>query len=112
MWLSKKMAGDLRREPTAEVARMTGSSTAQGSGEYRDFALVAPWGIAYMPPDAARAVLVNSTEGMVCAGAVVEETALEPGELLLFSQGGARIYLKNSGEVVINGQVFAAEEGE
>lgn len=83
-----------------------------GSGEYRDFALAAPWGIAYMPPDAARAVLVNSTEGMVCAGAVVEETALEPGELLLFSQGGARIYLKNSGEVVINGQVFAAEEGE
>ena len=59
-----------------------------------------------------RRVLVNSTEGMVCAGAVVEETALEPGELLLFSQGGARIYLKNSGEVVINGQVFAAEEGE
>ena len=42
----------------------------------------------------------------------MEETALEPGELLLFSQGGARIYLKNSGEVVINGQVFAAEEGE
>ena len=112
MWLSKKMAGNLRREPTAEVARMTGSSTAQGSGEYRDFALAAPGGIADMPPDAARAVLVNSTEGMVCAGAVVEETALEPGELLLFSQGGARIYLKNSGEVVINGQVFAAEEGE
>ena len=48
MWLSKKMAGDLRREPTAEVARMTGSSTAQGSGEYRDVALAAPWGLAYM----------------------------------------------------------------
>lgn len=40
------------------------------------------------PPDAARAVLVNSTEGMVCAGAVVEETALEPGELLLVLPGG------------------------
>ena len=63
-------------------------------------------------PGCGAGLLVNSTEGMVCAGAVVEETALEPGELLLFSQGGARIYLKNSGEVVINGQVFAAEEGE
>ena len=88
---------------------MTGSSTAQGSGEYRDFAFVAPWGIAYQPPAAAKAVLVNSTEGMVCTGAMMEGMDLEPGELLLFSQGGARIYLKNTGEVVINGQVFAAE---
>lgn len=110
MWLSEKMAGGGRKEPAAEVAQVTGDATAQGRGEYRGFALAAPWGVAYLPPDAAKAILVNSTEGLVCAGAVVDTAELEPGELLLFSQGGARIQLKNSGEVVINGQVFAAEE--
>ncbi len=110
MWLSEKIAEGARQRPTAEMAQTTGGTTAQGRGEYRDLSLAAPWGIAYLPPDAARAVLVDSTEGMVCTGTVVEEANLEPGELLLFSQGGAHIHLKNNGEVVINGQVFAAQE--
>ena len=95
----------IRRPP-----RSTRKESSAASDVYKR--QVAPWGIAYQPPATARAVLVNSTEGMVCTGAMMEEIDLEPGELLLFSQGGARIYLKNTGEVVINGQVFAAEGGE
>jgi hypothetical protein len=43
---------------------------------------------------------------------LAQDRGLAAGELILFSSGGAEIYLKNSGEVVINGQVFAAKEGE
>lgn len=112
MWLSEKMAEQTQKQPAADLATVTGGSAAQGRSEYRDFSLIAPWGIAYQPPDASRAVLVESTKGMVCAGTVVDDTDLKPGELLLFSEGGACIHLKNSGEVVINGQVFAAKGAE
>ena len=47
----------------------------------------------------------------VCLGAVLEESGVQPGELKLFSSGGAEIYLKNNGDVVINGQTFA-KQGE
>jgi phage gp45-like len=33
---------------------------------------------------------------------------LAPGELALYSQGGASVVLKNNGDVVINGKVFSA----
>ncbi len=35
---------------------------------------------------------------------------LENGEICLYSSGGALIHLKNNGEVLINGQVFAPIE--
>ena len=37
---------------------------------------------------------------------------LSQGEVRIYLAGGAEILLKNTGEVVINGQVFAAEGGE
>ncbi|MCI9552842.1 MAG: hypothetical protein HFE94_04825, partial [Acutalibacter sp.] len=36
--------------------------------------------------------------------------ALEEGEVRLYSAGGAEILLKNNGQVVVNGQVFAPKE--
>ncbi len=39
-----------------------------------------------------------------------EGYSVEPGELSLFSKGNACIYLKNNGEVEINGKVFPAAE--
>ena len=35
-----------------------------------------------------------------------ENTEIEPGELLLFSKGGAEILLSNDGKVYINGKEF------
>lgn len=62
-----------------------------------------PYGYAAMPPAGCQAVLV----GGLCAGVTaVQDSRLEPGEVCLFSSGGAEILLKNDGTVVINGQVF------
>lgn len=113
MWLTEKMA---EAKAVGEVfsGEVTGGQNAQvavqGENEYRELALAAPWGIAYLPPAGARAVILGGGQQSVCAGTIVESGELEPGELLLYSAGGARICLKNSGEVIINGQTFAKVE--
>ena len=46
-----------------------------------------------------------------CAGlASAPDPTLEEGEVRLYSAGGAEILLKNNGQVVVNGQVFAPKE--
>lgn len=113
MWLTEKM---VESQTTGEVfsGKVTGGQNAQvavqGENEYRELALAAPWGIAYLPPAGAKAVILGSGQQSVCAGTIVESSELEPGELLLYSAGGARICLKNSGDVIINGQIFAKVE--
>ena len=48
--------------------------------------------------------------GGVCLGVVNDAGTLLPGEVRLFSAGGAQIVLKLDGTVVINGQVFEKKE--
>lgn len=111
MWISQQMIEVHNRKPEADVASVTGTGTAQGAQEYRSLPFAGPWGIAYRPPNAAQAVVVSTSAGDTCIGALAQDRGLQPGELMLFSSGGAQIYLKNSGEIVINGQVFAAKGG-
>lgn len=110
MWISQQMITAQKRQPSAELAQVTGNAVMQGENEHRGVPLCAPWGIAYLPPNTARAVVMDTNTGTVCLGTLEAQKSLAPGELLLFSSGGASIYLKNSGEVVINGQVFAAKK--
>lgn len=110
MWIARRMIAAENPRPAAELASVTGESTLRGAEVYRGVPTAAPWGIAYRPPGAARAALVRTQDGPACVGVLMEAKPLEPGELLLFSAGGAEIRLKNSGEVVINGQVFPPEK--
>ena len=102
MWISRQIIAAQTGKPAADLAEITGSGKAQGVNDYRSLPFAGPWGIAYLPPDAAQAVVVSTRAGDVCVGA-------QPGELMLFSSGGAQIYLKNNGEIEINGQVFKAK---
>ena len=111
MWISQQMTAQ-NRKTTAQVAEVTGAAVMQGENEYRAVPFLGPWGIAYLPPNTAKTVVVGTASGNVCIGAMTQEKEIAPGELMLFSSGGASIYLKNSGEVVINGQVFAAQKGD
>lgn len=112
MWISDKIIAAQKNRPAGEVARVTGSAQARGANEYRSLPLAGPWGVAWAPPNAAETVVVATAGGgRACLGAVAEDRGLAPGELKLFSAGGAEIYLKNSGEVVVNGHVFAAGGG-
>lgn len=115
MWISQQMIAAQKTQPQAQLGSVTGSTQAEivarGAGEYRHVPAVLPYGIACLPPDGSQAVILASNGGNVCVGMVAEEKDLQAGELMLYSAGGASIYLKNNGEVVINGQVFAAKGG-
>ncbi|QAT48512.1 hypothetical protein EQM14_01245 [Caproiciproducens sp. NJN-50] len=109
MWISQKIIAAQSAKPSAELAKMTGSAAAQGVNEYRGLPFAGPWGIAYQPPNAAQAVIVSTSAGDACIGTMAAGRDLKPGELLLYSSGGAELYLKNNGDIVINGQVFQKE---
>jgi hypothetical protein len=111
MWISQQMITAAKKQPAAELAEVTGNAM-QGAMEYRAIPLSAPWGIAYLSPNSAQAVVVTTASGSVCVGTLAQDRGLAAGELMLFSSGGAEIYLKNSGEVIINGQIFAAKKEE
>ena len=109
MWISERMAA--AGQPTVvSLGRITASESpavsVQAELEYRNIPVCSPWGIAYLPPVGEQAVLVQGERGAMLVGVPMPAAELQPGELLLFSAGGASICLKNSGEVVINGQVF------
>jgi len=110
MWISRQIIDAAKRWPAAELTEVTGSAAMQGANAYRGVPMASSWGIDSLPPNSAQAVVVQTGSGIACIGVLSEDRGLEAGELLLYSAGGAEIYLKNSGEVVINGQVFAAKK--
>lgn len=108
MWISQQMIAAQRSKPSADAARITGPGSAQGVNQYRSLPFAGPWGIAYQPPNASQAIIVSTSAGDTCIGTLAQDRGIEPGELMLFSSGGAEIYLKNNGDIEINGQVFQA----
>ncbi len=82
-------------------------SVASGDGTSQ-LGLVAPSGIFYVPIEDSDAVVIQTDSGKVCVGVRLPDKGanLLPGELMLYSQGGANIVLKNDGKVYINGKEF------
>lgn len=108
MWLTSF----LNKEKPAKSATK-GSITASeqrkvqidASTQHRDVAVVAPYGIAYVPPVGEGAVVVPFEGGEACVGVISDiPVKLNRGELMLYSKGGASILLKNDGSVLINGK--------
>ena len=109
MWISQKVGA--LEQPSAqiqvgEVLSNTGSLSIQAVGQYSAVPLAAPFGITYVPPKGTKVVLLEEEDTVLCTGAISESVNLSEGELMLRSSGGAYIYLKNNGDIVINGQVF------
>ena len=113
MWLMSYMTGQSLTPPNAVWGdvRSSGSDGAAvlSSGEHKNVAYCLPYGFFSMPPTGERAVVLPLEDGEVALGVTDNSQNIEVGELALFSQGGASIILKNNGDVVINGQVFARE---
>ena len=109
MWINEYVTG----QPFGRQIAATGEIRAAGGGnvsvsamrDYGALPLIAPAGIAYVPLAGTSAVVMDGAGGAVCLGVVAPQADdLEPGELMLYSAGGASIVLKNSGKVLINGQ--------
>jgi hypothetical protein len=111
MWLSQQIIAAQKSRPAADRAHVTGTGTAQGVNNYQSLPFAGPWGIAYLPPNAAQAVIVSTSAGDACIGTLAGSKNIQPGELYLFSAGGAEIYLMNTGEIRINGKIIPAAGG-
>ena len=85
---------------------------AASSDGMAQFSVVAPKGIDYVPQMNDNSVVISSENERLCIGVRRSDNPYEiqTGELALYSQGGAYIILKNDGTVIINGQIFSAEE--
>lgn len=112
MWMPKQLVGRSERKPEMQEGIVTasrGTVVVQGESETRGMRVALPWGMESLPPEGSPALVFPSLG--ICTG-IVSQAAVEPGELAFRSLGGAEIILKNSGEVIINGQVFPAKEEE
>lgn len=108
MWLLKNMAQNSKKEKNAdrgEIALPGGTEVdISASGEHIGVPLCAPCGIAYVPVQGEQAVILPGENGGVCLGSPVRDKGLSPGEIMLYSQGGATLVLKNDGSILANGR--------
>lgn len=111
MWLMDYITKNSLKDAQAQKGDITQSSAnsvcVNSALEHRDVSVVAPYGISYNPPVGEKSVVVPIGGRYACVGVIAEcDEALDEGELMLCSKGGASIVLKNDGSVIINGKVF------
>lgn len=110
MWLIDYVTKNSIPSSLAEKGSVKGACDGQvqvkASSDYRNLPIVAPYGIAYVPTAGENTVVVSANGENVCMGVVAPKEDLQPGELMLFSSGGASLVLKNDGGVYINGERF------
>lgn len=106
MWLidyiTKQNAGDSANKGEVSSADSQTVSVIS-SNLLRSVKQVFPYGVISVPPSGESAVVIPLKGENVAVGTFAEKRDIKPGELLLYSQGGAEIYLCNNGKVYING---------
>lgn len=118
MWLPKTIINKVNRRPISSVTvenDESSESSVSGAQGYMAVEKASPYGIAYSAPKGMKSVIAPVGDSQVCVGVISfnpTQIQIEEGELLLFSSGGAKIYLKNDGTVVINGQTFSSEAAD
>lgn len=108
MWLTKQLFQESGvKLRNGETAVGGGGFSVQSESEYRSPEMLFPYGFSSAASGGKQAVMLNG----YCAGVpALPDASLGEGEVRLYSGGGAEILLRRSGEVVINGQVFAPKE--
>ncbi len=109
MWINEYMAAQPLGTSSAATGQIrsaaNGSVAVSSTRDYGALPMLAPAGVACVPVPGASTVVMDSAGGAVCLGVVaIPPEPLEPGEVMLYSAGGASIVLKNSGKVLINGR--------
>ena len=112
-WLNQRGANRAAAGAKAGVVTTGGPEIAVHTDmERRAPAVVVPYGMSVCVPQGEKVMMLPESGG--CLGAVNAVGDLQPGEIRLFSAGGAEIRLCADGTVTINGQVFpgkAADDG-
>ena len=101
------LGGILRETPsgaqTAVTAAGSGGINAAGTEMFRAAPMFAPYGVCGLPPEGETALFLPMESGAACVGVLCAGEGVAPGEAMLFSSGGARLVLKNNGDIVLNG---------
>lgn len=110
MWLmnyiTKNSISDTRAEQGSVGTACDGKIQVNASSDFRNVPIVAPYGIAYVPPSGEKSIVLPTNNGNMCVGIVAPLNDLKPGEIMLYSAGGASLILKNDGAVYINGKEY------
>jgi len=110
MWLAKT----IRREaPTADADQGVttiagGSAGVLTKGEVRALPVFGPGGYAWQPKSGETVLVIKGGTGgeESCVAGCSQQGApagLQPGEAYVYSAGGASVYLKNDGTLVLSG---------
>lgn len=106
MWLTRQLNSAEGAKITS--GRVSGGDelTVQGESEYRCPETLFPYGLESRAAQGGKAVMLDG----YCAGiSTVADSSIAEGEVRLYSSGGAEIWLKNNGDVIINGQVIKSK---
>lgn len=115
MWLSKTIALRQRAAQEGAAADMGvttiggGGASVMTRGEQRDLEVFAPGGLIWQPRAGDTVLVVKGGTGgqeqCVVAASTAGDTpeGLAPGELFLYSRGGASIYLHEDGSIAVKG---------
>lgn len=110
MWLMNYITKNSITAPNAQKGNVTSANADNvavvSSGEHKKLRNCMPYGIFSRAPVGEQAVVLPLDDGEVGIGVVAKNRAVEEGEVMLFSKGGASIVLKNDGRVLINGKEF------
>lgn len=111
MWLTNYVTKNSKQQPKNEKGNIKsfsqGKAHIDGSRTFQKLSVVAPYGIIYVPAEGQDTAVMSVDGGEVCLGVVNDtDETLSPGEVKIFSAGGASIVLKNDGNVYINGVKF------
>ena len=110
MWLSKS----IRKRSSGAAASTASVShgadrrvTAAGESGTGQYSSVLPAGVCSVPGKNEEAVIVETNSGRLCLGvkSPYHSFTAEPGEVALYSSGGAVIHLKNDGTIHIRGEI-------
>lgn len=110
MWISERMAQNGAPSGGAGMAEVTIGgewAAAYSDCESRGLAVLSAGGVLWRPAAGQKVLIVECGDGMrVVAGAVQsgQPAGMENGEVCIRSCG-AIVYLKNSGEILISGDV-------
>ena len=109
MWISRNIISRSSK-PVVDTAsadsgidNRVSAVSAQGKGQCE---IINPPGILSVPGRYNDIFVIPTERGQACIGVRIPyyERNIEPGEILLMSDGGASIKLSNNGKVYINGE--------
>lgn len=111
MWLSERAGRGLTAEKSADIGDVTIADAQTGvmlDGEQRSLGFTSPGGYVWRPRKGQNVVVLKGAGGETMVAGVPQpaaSAALEPGEILIRSEGGCSIQLKNDGTITLSGKV-------